>query len=107
RRRLGAHYTPPALAALVVERAIDPILERCTRAGDVLELAVCDPAMGAGVFLLEAATRLAQRLVALDPGAGEGEARRRVLRTCIFGVDKSPLAVAIARLDLWLAAGDP
>jgi len=80
-----------------------------------LELKVCDPAMGSGAFLVEACRALGERLVeawARWPEtrptipADEDEelhARRLVAQRCLYGVDKNPRAVDLARLSLWLA----
>ena len=71
--------------------------------------------MGSGAFLVEACRQLAERLVeawARHPGtrppipADEDEdllARRLVAQRCLYGVDKNPMAVDLARLSLWLA----
>ena len=81
----------------------------------VLELKVCDPAMGSGAFLVEACRALGERLVAAwtrwpvtrpTIPADEDEelhARRLVAQRCLYGVDKNPRAVDLARLSLWLA----
>ena len=82
----------------------------------VLELKVLDPAMGSGHFLVEATDYLAQRVVdfgvTLGVGAEGGDRvdeteisywRRRVVESCIYGVDVNPLAVELAKLSLWLA----
>lgn len=79
----------------------------------ILALKVCDPAMGSGAFLAEACRYLARRL--LDAWTREGRlpdaardtdpllvARRMVAERCLYGVDKNPFAVEIARLSLWL-----
>ena len=88
--------------------------ERHARGGErlveeILDLKVLDPAMGSGHFLVEATERLA-RALATDPYV-ETEAaeedltywKRRVVERCIYGVDKNPLAVELAKLSLWLA----
>ena len=81
----------------------------------MLDLKVCDPAMGSGAFLVEACRALGERLVeawARWPEtrptipADEDEelhARRLVAQRCLYGVDKNPRAVDLARLSLWLA----
>jgi type II restriction/modification system DNA methylase subunit YeeA len=81
----------------------------------VLALKVCDPAMGSGAFLVEACRQLATRLVATwarypakrpPIPVDEDEdllARRLVAQRCLYGVDRNPLAVDLARLSLWLA----
>jgi hypothetical protein len=77
---LGRIYTPPALAARVVERALGP-LKGAPR--------ICDPACGDGAFLVEARRFLVTR------GMAPLEAER-----CLFGVDVDPDAVARARREL-------
>lgn len=83
--------------------------------GQILDLKVCDPAMGSGAFLVEACRALAARLALAwarwpetKPAfpADEDEelhARRLVAQRCLYGVDKNPLATDLAKLSLWLA----
>src|SRR5690606_1880228 len=69
-----------------------------------------DPAMGSGHFLVSATDYLAVAL-ATDPYVQTEYTpeedvvywRRRVVERCIYGVDKNPLAVELAKLSLWLA----
>lgn len=80
----------------------------------VLRLCVLDPAMGSGHFLVRATQYLAEEIATNphtgDPGADqlqEDESiltywKRRVVETCIFGVDLNPMAVELAKLALWL-----
>jgi hypothetical protein len=114
RRRTGSHYTPRALTQPVVERALQPLLSAAlARASSValLELKVCDPAMGAAAFLCEACRQLAAHLAAIEgnPRAeGDGrQLRRSVAQRCLYGVDAQPAAVHLARLCLWLTVADP
>ncbi len=83
----------------------------------VLKLKVIDPAMGSGHFLVRATEILAEE-IALHPttmlavkSAKRGLShefaeiaywRRRVVESCIYGVDLNPLAVELAKLSLWL-----
>jgi hypothetical protein len=117
RRRSGSHYTPRSLTAPIVATTFRPILEQL---GDqatpeqILDLKVCDPAMGSGAFLVEACRLLAERLVHAwevhkqIPKVPDDEdvltyARRMVAERCLYGVDKNPFAVDLAKLSLWLA----
>ena len=43
-----------------------------------------------------------EELIPADPDEREAYARRLVAQRCIYGVDKNPLAVEIAKLSLWL-----
>ncbi len=57
RRRSGSHYTPRALTAPIVRKTLEPILARLCEhptAQQILDLKVCDPAVGSGAFLVEA-----------------------------------------------------
>ncbi len=118
RRRTGSHYTPRSLTAPIVKYALEPAFARLgpdATPEQVLELKVCDPAMGSGAFLVEACRALGERLVAAwarwpetrpKIPADEDEelhARRLVAQRCLYGVDKNPRAVDLARLSLWLA----
>src|SRR5262249_42762032 len=70
RRRSGSHYTPRALTQPIVRTSLEPILaqlrgknDRPPRAAQILDLKVCDPAMGSGAFLVEACRQLGDALV--------------------------------------------
>lgn len=118
RRRTGSHYTPRSLTAPIVAHALEPAFERLgpdATPEQVLDLKVCDPAMGSGAFLVEACRAIASRLVdawARWPEAKpkipadedeELHARRLVAQRCLYGVDRNARAVDLARLSLWLA----
>jgi methylase of polypeptide subunit release factors len=95
RNRRGSHYTPYALARHVVERALD-------RLGPVGGLRALDPAMGGGAFLVALLDALAARSNEPDTPA----LRASLAHGGLFGVDRDPGAVAVARAALWLAVGD-
>jgi hypothetical protein len=80
----------------------------------ILDLKICDPAMGSGAFLVEACRQLGDELVKawhvhgqvpkLPPDEDEIlHARRLIAQRCLYGVDKNPMAVDLAKLSLWLA----
>ena len=116
RRRSGSHYTPSTLTAPIVADTLRPLLERLGPSPSperVLDLKALDPAMGSGAFLVEACHQLARTLVdawnahggppAIPPDEDELlHARRLVAQHCLYGVDKNPIAVELARLSLWL-----
>lgn len=119
RRRSGSHYTPRALTEPIVAEAFRPWLERCHHkpsAEQILALKVCDPAMGSGAFLVAVCRFLALWLVAAwENPEGPGfppefrkewdkdlYARRLIAQRCLYGVDKNPFAVNLAKLSLWL-----
>jgi len=116
RRKSGSHYTPRSLTQPIVEEALRPILERlgdCPRPEDILSIKVLDPATGSGAFLVEVCRHLAEQLVkawAIHGGSPEKlvdddellHARRIVAQRCLYGVDKNPMAVDLAKLSIWL-----
>jgi hypothetical protein len=142
RRRTSSHYTPRSLSEPIVRKTLDPLIRAM---GDrpssdaLLNLVICDPAVGSGAFLVAACRYLADHVVAawtrevgeesaaLPFGAKAGgaasiggsgktklqlvadahddvvnHARRLVAQRCLYGVDKNPYAVQLARLSLWL-----
>lgn len=173
RKNTGSYYTPDDLVDLIIERTVKPLveekierfvaegerlaadrrplpqrlaeLERLDPATAILDLKVCDPAMGSGHFLVslidylagqvftvtgEASARVAwlkehyvspllARIAAIR-GRIEAEAaanawtirpeslndqnliKRMVLKRCVYGVDKNPMAVELAKVALWL-----
>ena len=120
RRRSGSHYTPRELTEPIVRTALGPIFDRLRAEGggplrpeQILDLKVCDPAMGSGAFLVEACRQLGDALVAawqahdampeIPPDENEIIfARRQVAQRCLYGVDRNPKAVDLAKLSLWL-----
>ncbi|HEY6341963.1 MAG TPA: N-6 DNA methylase [Bryobacteraceae bacterium] len=117
RRRSGSHYTPRALTKPIVEGALAPVLKELgpdPRPEQILALKVCDPAMGSGAFLVESCRQLGEKLVEAwrrhgdrpVPAPDEDEillAQRTIAQRCLYGVDKNPMAVDLAKLSLWLA----
>ena len=70
RRRPGSHYTPANSPNPSFAPPLDPILNRLREEhggaplpAQILDLKVCDPAMGSGAFLVEACRQLADVLV--------------------------------------------
>ncbi|MFF6927645.1 Eco57I restriction-modification methylase domain-containing protein [Streptomyces californicus] len=132
RRNTGTHYTPKMLAEEVVEHTLAPLCFspgpadgaavgtwKAKPAGELLKLRVLDPAMGSGAFLVSACRYLSDRVVDawlrdglpddIRKDVGEDDrdellrvARRLVADRCLFGVDRDPMAVELAKLSLWL-----
>jgi len=117
RKRTSSHYTPPSLSAPIVARTLEPLLATFgpePASAQILSLTVCDPAMGSGAFLVAACRYLGEHL--LEAWVREGRAdrlqakehdaliyaRRLVAERCLYGVDKNPFAVELAKLSLWL-----
>ena len=120
RRRSGSHYTPRALTEPIVRTTLEPILARLRdidgrppRPAQILDLKVCDPAMGSGAFLVEACRQLGDALVEAWHAYGEAPAippdedevifaRCLIAQRCLYGVDRNPVAVDLAKMSLWL-----
>jgi hypothetical protein len=136
RRNMGAQYTTKALAEEVVQYALEPLTYdpgpqneadankwKPRTPAQILDLRVCDPAVGSGAILTAAGRYLADRLLdAIDEhGPGDGPlgerladlltsstedrvtiARREIVDHCLYGVDKNPVAAEMAKLSLWL-----
>jgi len=121
RRRSGSHYTPRELTEPIVRTTLRPVLERlakesttgCLTAEQILGLKVCDPAMGSGAFLVETCRQLGEALVEawtredampeIPPDENAlHHAQRLVAQRCVYGVDKNPMAVDLAKVSLWL-----
>lgn len=117
RKTSGSYYTPTDLVELVLDTALDPVLDAAEAEDDpeaaLLAVTVCDPACGSGHFLVAAARRIATRLAALrsdeaDPTpALYSEAIHEVVGRCIYGVDINPMAADLAKVSLWLEAMTP
>lgn len=144
RRETGTHYTPKSLTEKIVEETLDPVVYRGPAEGvpraewqlktpaEILDLKICDPAMGSGAFLVQVCRWLAERLLESwaseedkgrhidveghvmedandvfeplprDPEERATLARRMIAEKCLYGVDMNPLAVELAKLSLWL-----
>ncbi|KKL08956.1 hypothetical protein LCGC14_2570680, partial [marine sediment metagenome] len=154
RRRTGTHYTPRSLTEPIVQHTLEPQVYDGPAEGKpqaewklrppahLLNLKICDMAMGSGAFLVQACRYLSERLVEawedreenlrrrhgkehpimITP---EGEltndlneaipvdteerlilAKRLIADRCLYGVDKNPLAVEMAKLSIWLITLD-
>lgn len=173
RKGSGSYYTPDDLVQLILTETLDPLvaarkaafkdkiaelakvdladdrkignLKRIDSAEKILELKICDPAMGSGHFLVSLVDYLADQVITAmsevefdvpkewgDYISPLGERidtirntilanaeerkwtideeqlddrhiiRRMVLKRCIYGVDKNPMAVELAKVSLWL-----
>jgi hypothetical protein len=113
RKVTGSFYTPDYVVEYIVENSLEPLVDGRSPS-EILELTVLDPAMGSGHFLVSATSYLARAAVrAVEEGEQQllggfaeldpEQLRRLVVERCIFGVDKNPRAVELAKLSLWIA----
>ncbi len=121
RKTSGSYYTPTELVELVLDTALDPVLDDAEKtastgreaAAALLGLRVCDPAVGSGHFLVAAARRIATRLAAVRTGEVDptptaySDALHDVVARCVYGVDVNPMAADLAKVSLWLTAMSP
>ncbi len=142
RRESGTHYTPKVLTEKIVKTTLEPVVYIGPAEGkprsewilktpaELLNLKICDPAMGSGAFLVQVCRYLAERLfeaweiaekdgnfidnngVVCNAICGEAlskavddrmnMARQLIAEKCLYGVDINPLAVELAKLSIWL-----
>jgi hypothetical protein len=143
RRETGTHYTPKSFTEAIVKETLEPLVYVGPATGEprenwklnppaeLLDLKICDPAMGSGAFLVQVCRWLSERLVeswaraesdgssitsegevvdaigSREPLRKDGEERRLVARRliaerCLYGTDMNPLAVELAKLSIWL-----
>ena len=122
RHASGTFYTPASLVGTLLDTSLitliagrlkcgEAVAERRFRANDpdaarvLSSIALLDPAVGSGAFLL----RALERLCAFPTKGTLSARKRRVLQQNLFGVDLSAAAVRLTELRLWLAviADDP
>jgi len=169
RKGSGSYYTPDDLVGLILKETVEPLvhdrmqafqvknetlaksrltedrrignLKRVDPAESLLELKICDPAMGSGHFLVSLVDVLADQVITamaeaeaavehyVSPLSNRIDAirntimanaedrgwtvdpeqlddrhiiRRMILKRCVYGVDKNPMAVELAKVALWL-----
>jgi Eco57I restriction-modification methylase len=115
RKLTGSYYTPDVLVQRLLDEALEPVMQATIAAHPerpadaLLQLAVIDPACGSGHFLLSAARRIASQVARINASGTPTpveyrRALRQVVSRCIFGIDRNPMALELARVALWLEA---
>ncbi len=119
RKGSGSFYTPAEITEYLAHAALYPLVEPIVASASddavsaekaILDLKVCDPAMGSGAFLVQATRVLGRALARVRASGRDGRvtpemvrrAERSVVRSCLYGVDLNPLAVTLAKVSLWL-----
>lgn len=120
REKSASYYTPQVLTQCLVKYALKELLQD-KKSDDILQLTVCEPAMGSAAFLNEAVNQLAEKYLELK----QEELKRRIPHDQyprelqkvrmyladrnVYGVDLNPIAVELAEVSLWLNAiyGEP
>ena len=114
REKSASYYTPESLTKCLVRHSLRELISESTSADEILDLTVCEPAMGSAAFLNEAVNQLAE--LYLDRKQRErGEriphkqrsdelqrTKRFIADRNVYGVDLNPMAVELAEVSLWL-----
>ncbi|CDP85261.1 MULTISPECIES: Eco57I restriction-modification methylase domain-containing protein [Mycolicibacterium] len=117
RQQSASYYTPEVLTKFVVSQALAELLDQegqRTTPEQILELTICEPALGSGAFAIEAVRHLAAEYLKRkqeDLGAVIDADRYQVeLQKVkaylalhqVYGVDLNATAVELAEISLWL-----
>jgi hypothetical protein len=122
RQRSASYYTPEVLTRCVVTHSLAELLDQdgnTTPASAILDLTVCEPALGSGAFLIEAVNQLAEQYLKRRQGerdqripAEEFQAELQKVKAYLslhqcYGVDLNDTAVEFAEISLWLNSMHP
>ena len=114
REKTASYYTPESLTKCVVKYALKELIPDDMPASRLLDLTICEPAMGSAAFLNEAVNQLAEKY--LDRRQHERDERiphanytdelqrtkHYITDRNVFGVDLNPVAGELAEVSLWL-----
>lgn len=118
RQQSASYYSPEVLTRFVVSQALAELLDQdgeTTSATAILDLTVCEPALGSGAFAVEAVRQLAEQYLhrrqaelgeRIAPDAYPAELQRVKAYLAlhqVYGVDLNATAVEFAEISLWLA----
>lgn len=113
REKSASYYTPEVLTKCLVKYALKELLVDKS-ADEILQLTVCEPAMGSAAFLNEAINQLAEtylerkqkelgRLISADNRVQElQKIKMFIADNNVYGIDLNPTAVELAEVSLWL-----
>lgn len=113
REKSASYYTPEVLTKCLVKYALKELLEGKT-ADEILQLTICEPAMGSAAFLNEAINQLAEaylnkkqeelgQTIEYDKRFEElQKVKMFIADRNVYGVDLNPIAVELAEVSLWL-----
>lgn len=107
----GSFYTEEYICDHMVKSSLNRLSINKTLPEEILNLQICDPAMGSGHFLLSALKILAEHLSHTgyipcnlnEQVPVDIDYMREILSNCIYGIDVNKMAVDLAKLSLWLA----
>ncbi|MBU4615252.1 class I SAM-dependent DNA methyltransferase [Rhodococcus sp. GG48] len=117
RQQSASYYTPEVLTKFVVSQALEELLDQNderTTPEQILELTICEPALGSGAFAIEAVRQLAAEylkrkqedlgaLIDADQYPVElQKVKAHIALHQVYGVDLNATAVELAEISLWL-----
>ncbi|MFW6415593.1 MAG: Eco57I restriction-modification methylase domain-containing protein, partial [Thermodesulfobacteriota bacterium] len=113
RQKSASYYTPESLTRCLVKYSLKELLQGKS-ADNILDLTICEPAMGSAAFLNEAVNQLAEAYLerkqqeletqlSVEQQASEKQKIKTYLAdNNVFGIDLNPVAVELAEVSLWL-----
>lgn len=113
RENSASYYTPESLTKTLVKYSLKELLENKT-ADEILDLTICEPAMGSAAFLNETINQLAEAYLSkkqkeVEESIPYDEYKQQLQRVKmyiadknVYGVDLNPVAVELAEVSLWL-----
>lgn len=117
RQQSASYYTPEVLTKFVVSQALEELLDQDgerTTPEQILQLTICEPALGSGAFAIEAVRQLAAeylkrkqedlgKVIDADQYQVELQKVKAYLALHrVYGVDLNATAVELAEISLWL-----
>ena len=114
RQKSASYYTPESLTRCVVKYALRELIPDDMPADRILDLTVCEPAMGSAAFLNEAVNQLAEkylerkqrergkRIPHADYADELQQVKHYIADRNVYGVDLNPVARELAEVSLWL-----
>ncbi|WP_208009828.1 Eco57I restriction-modification methylase domain-containing protein [Nesterenkonia sphaerica] len=122
RQQSASYYTPEVLTRFVVSQALEELLDQpdedghpqTTTASEILQLTICEPALGSGAFAIEAVRQLAgeyltrrqaelgEQIPAEDFAVELQKVKAQIALHQVHGVDLNSTAVELAEVSLWL-----
>jgi hypothetical protein len=117
RQQSASYYTPEVLTKFVVSQALEELLDQDdtrTTPEQILQLSICEPALGSGAFAIEAVRQLAaEYLKRKQEDLGElidadqypvelQKVKAHIALHQVYGVDLNATAVELAEISLWL-----
>jgi len=115
RQKSASYYTPEVLTRCLVKYTLKERLQGI-KADEILDLTVCEPAMGSAAFLNEAVNQLAETYLTLkqqelnkrisheEYREALQQVKMHIADHNVYGVDLNPIAVELAEVSLWLNA---